>query len=239
MRYGFHHARAADALTWLLNNPVDLAANEIPGVLTCRSALISTHARRLELAVRGADVERQLFGIRQRRPDLRGIAQTSPAIMAELLTDVPRHEEHILALSDVLRVEDPSPTLQAWIAAARHATLATETVASSRAWASRPGQAWQVVADAADSIEALDILDGRLAKSTEQVLPEWAAVHRGQSAPLRLVARHSASLARSGELDPTTDGLVRHEAVTRPLQLSGSRTSSKGCSCPSDSRGAT
>ena len=219
MRYGYHHAQTADALSWLLSNPAELPRADVATVLTCRAAVMTAVTARLERAIRGANVDAELFGRRRRNPDLTRLCSSSPLVMDELLTQLPRHLDHTIALSDVLLREGHNRTAQAWVEAARHATLATEMVTASPGWTREQGKAWQIVGDVADTVEAFTILDGRLVGQTRELLPHWAQEHARQSPRLRMVAQHSATLSRSGPLDPTTDGLTRHETPTRPIPV--------------------
>ena len=219
MRYGYHHAQTADAVAWLLSNPSELPPADVATVLTCRVAMLAAATARLERAIRGANVDAELFGTRRRNPDLTRLSSSGPVVLSELLAQIPRHADQAVALSDVLLADRHSRTAQAWIEAARHATLATEMVTTSPAWTRDGGKAWQIVGDVADIVEGLTILDGRLTEQAKDLLPRWAQQHAAQSPHLRLVARHSAALSRSGPLDPSTDGLTRQEASTRPIPV--------------------
>jgi hypothetical protein len=220
MTYGMHHDRSAGALAWLVHNIEPPEPDDVPAVFTCRAALINSAQRRLDRALLGADAESVVPGYRGYRRDLRGLVSASPLLLAELLREVPRLEGHAIALTDVLARQPPGQSRQVWVEAARHATLATETVLSSAAWMGRPGRAWQIVADVADVVEAVVLLDSRLAPVAASLDARWARWCRRESGSLRVVARQASILARSAELDPGTDALARLETLRRPVVLS-------------------
>lgn len=154
MRYGFHHARATDALAWLLLHAGDFPPAEEEAFLTCRAAVLAAVTERCDRAVRGVDVQRKLFGQRRSTVTVDELLTSAPNAMGRLLENYPRLPEATTALTDVLAIGDLSPVGHAWGEAARHSVLATETLVSDATWCTRPEQAWQVIADVADTATA-------------------------------------------------------------------------------------
>ncbi|MFZ5848899.1 MAG: hypothetical protein ACOYX5_16120 [Actinomycetota bacterium] len=219
MSYGHHHARSSDALVWLVTHPVHVSAAELHVVLTCRAALLAAHRERCRRATHGANVHSALFKDRKDARDLAGVAQGGAVALSQLLDEYPAFETHTARFTDVLQDDTLSPYSQAWVAAAKHAVLATETAVSSPAWTQDPGQAWTIMADIADAAETLTVVDRALEPSVREAVPDWETAVRVPSAELRLVARHIGYVARAGELDPATDTIVRREVRGRPVQL--------------------
>ena len=148
MRYGHHHSQTASAMAWLLEHPSDLPNADVTAVLTCRTAILTAMSARLERAIGGANVAGELFDARDdRTPALNRVATSSPLVLSEFMAQIPRHGAQTTALSDVLLRQENSPPVRAWIEAARHATLATDIVATAPGWMSHPERAWQVVGD--------------------------------------------------------------------------------------------
>ena len=219
MSYGHHHARSSDALVWLLTHPAPVPETELNVVLTCRAALLAAHRERCQRATHGANVHVALFMDRRDGRDLAGVARGGAVALSQLLDEYPAFEAHTSRFTDVIQDDTLSPHGQAWVAAARHAVLATETAVSSPAWTRHPGQAWTIVADVADAAESLTVIDRDLKPSAQAAIPDWETALRVPSAELRLVARHIGYVARAGELDPTTDAIARSELRGRPVQL--------------------
>jgi hypothetical protein len=219
MSYGHHHARSSDALVWLVTHPAPVPEAELHAVLSCRAALLAAHRERCKRATHGANVHAALFKDRRDARDLAGVAQGGAAALRQLLDEYPTFEAHTTRFTDVLQDDSLSPYSQAWIVAAKHAVLATETAVSSPAWTQDPGQAWTIVADVADAAETLTVVDRALEPSTQGAIPDWETAVRVPSAELRLVARHIGYVARAGDLDPATDAIVRSEVRGRPVQL--------------------
>ena len=219
MSYGFHHARSSDALAWLVTHPAPVPESELHVVLTCRAALLAAHRERSRRATHGADVRVALFRNRDDVRDLGGVARGGAVALSQLLDEYPTFEAHTARFTDVLQEDTLSAHSQAWVEAARHAVLATETAVSSPTWTESPGQAWTIVADVADAAETLTVIDRNLKPSDKSAIPEWEAALRIPGAELRLVARHIGYVARSGELDPATDAISRIECRGRPRQL--------------------
>lgn len=219
MSYGHHHARSSDALVWLVTHPVKVPEAELHVVLTCRAALLAAHRERCRRATHGANVHSALFRDRKDARDLAGVAQGGAVALSQLLDEYPAFETHTARFTDVLQDDTLSPYSQAWVAAAKHAVLATETAVSSPAWTQDPGQAWTIVADIADAAETLTLVDRALEPSVQRAIPDWETAVRVPSAELRLVARHIGYVARAGDLDPATDAIVRREVPGRPVQL--------------------
>jgi hypothetical protein len=119
MTYGAHHGQTASALAWLVQNDVPSDAGDVGVVLTCRAALLNAAQRRLDQALLGSDAESIVPGFRGYRRDLRGLATASPLLLAEMLREVPRLEDHTAALSDALVVEASTQTVQVWLKVAR------------------------------------------------------------------------------------------------------------------------
>ncbi|HEX5878549.1 MAG TPA: hypothetical protein VF468_09535 [Actinomycetota bacterium] len=224
--YGVHHAGLVGAMAWLLTHP-DTPPTEVElrAVLAYRCAVLDAQRQLLDRAIRGADVHRVLFGHNHTRSPLHAVAAAPPLALAELVEQVPRHPDVLPALTDALTepVSQTPPVVAAWRDAARHALLATDIVTSAGAtgWADHPGLAWRLVADTATTIEALTVLDGRLAATpaARRLLPGWARLHRKQASVVRMLANHTARVAGSGPLDPGTDTLARSLTVSRPMPL--------------------
>jgi hypothetical protein len=223
--YGGQHARLAAALAWLLTHPDTQPTDpELPTVLAYRCAVLDAQRELLDRAIRGADVHRALFGHRHTRSPVHSIAAAPPLALAELVEQVPRHPDRRPALTDALAtpVGHAGPLLLAWRDAARHALLAVDTLTSTATgWAANPRRAWRIVADTATTIEALTVLDTRLAHSpaARRLLPGWATIQARQAPALRMVAAHTARLAGSGPLDPATDTLTGTPGLSRPVPL--------------------
>lgn len=212
MTYGYHHARSADALSWLLTHSPESPREELPVILGCRRALLAAHRERCERAVRGADVYSAVFLRQHSDRDLTALARGGAAALRHLLDQYPSFEDPAMRFTDALEVDAPSPYAQAWLEAARHAVLATEAVVSSTDWTGRPGQSWQVVADVSDAAEALVAIDRKLARAALSEVEGAQSALRLPTAELRLVARHMASVARAGDFDPAVDGIRRRES---------------------------
>lgn len=219
MSYGHHHARSSYALLWLVTHPAPVPEAELHVVLTCRAALLAAHRERCRRATHGANVHSALFKDRKDARDLAGVAQGGAVALSQILDEYPAFEAHTSRFTDVLQDDTLSPYSQAWVAAAKHAVLATETAVSSSAWTQDPGQAWTIVADVADAAETLTVVDRALEPSVQGAIPHWETCVRVPSAELRLVARHIGYVARAGDLDPATDAIVRCEVRGRPVQL--------------------
>jgi hypothetical protein len=224
-RYGVQHAGLAGALAWLLTRPDTQPTDpELPVVLAYRCAVLDAQRELLDRAIRGADVHRALFGHRHTRSPLHTVAAAPPLALAELLEQVPRHTDQRPALTDVLATPagQGGPVLAAWRDAARHALLAADTLTTAATgWAANPGRAWRIVADTATTIEALTVLDTRLAHTPagRRLLPGWATMQARQAPALAMVAAHTARLAGSGPLDPGTDTLTGTPGLSRPVPL--------------------
>ena len=211
MRYGVHHARSTDALAWLLVHDEPVRPEEHAVLLSCRAALLAAHRERCERTIRGADVQVALFNKRPQGRDLAVLARGGATALGIVLDEYPAFAPHAARFTDVLQHEDLSPQAHAWKEAARHAVLATEAVVTATSWTERPDQAWQVVADVADSAQALVRLDARLSASDPTPLPEWSMMLRFPAAELNLTSRHLAYVARSGQLDAHVDATSRAE----------------------------
>ena len=221
MRYGHHHAGAADALAWLVAHSAGVEPAEIEQVLAYRAALLGATWERGNRAIRGADVHREMFGTDPTRQNLTTLTRSAPATLSLVLEHYPRFGSDAIGLSDALVIEDSSPTTQAWREAARHAVLATETLVSAPGWTGEPHRAWQVTADVADTAEAIASLDKKLIPALpEMVVSERRAV-LALNDELHMVARLVSDLARSGPLDASTDGVMRLESRDHPVQLRG------------------
>ena len=221
MRYGHHHARAADALAWLLAHPSGVEPAELEQFLAYRAALLGATWERGNRAIRGADVHREMFGTDLTRQNLTTLTRSAPATLSVVLEHYPRFGSHAIGLSDALVIEDSSPTTQAWREAARHAVLATETLVSAPGWTGEPHRAWQVIADVADTAEAIASLDKKLIPALpDTVVSERRAV-LARNDELHMVARLVSGLACSGPLDASTDGVRRLESRDHPVQLRG------------------
>ena len=212
MRYGEHHARSTEALVWLLTHDEPVALQELPAVLSCRMALLAAHRERCELAVRGADVRRAVFRDTKAGRDFGALARSGTAALAQLLDEYPTFANHADRLTDVLQRDDLTPQSTAWAQAAKHAVLATETLATATSWKTEPGQAWLVTADVAEAAETLMRLDRRLEEPAERAEIGWRAGLVTHTAELALAARHVSYVARSGDLDPNVDAVARREA---------------------------
>lgn len=211
MRYGVHHARSTDALAWLLAHDAQVPPEEHPVLLSCRAALLAAHRERCERAVRGADVQVAMFNNRRLGRDLALLARGGATALGILLDEYPAFPEKAAPFTDVLQMEGLTPQAHAWVEASRHAVLATEVAVTSTSWTERPDQAWQVVADIADSAQALVRLDARLSASNPAPLPDWSTVLRFPAAELNLTSRHLGYVARSGYLDAGVDATSRIE----------------------------
>ena len=211
MRYGFHHARSTDALAWLLVHDEPVPPEEYPVLLSCRAALLAAHRERCERTVRGADVQVVMFNNRRLGRDLAVLARGGATALGILLDEYPAFPEKATPFTDVLQMENLTPQAHAWVEASRHAVLATEAAVTSTSWTERPDQAWQVVADIADSAQALVRLDARLSATNPAPLPDWAMVLRFPAAELNLTSRHLGYVARSGHLDAGVDATSRIE----------------------------
>lgn len=211
MRYGQHHARSADALAWLLVHDPVTPQEEHAVLLSCRAALIRAHRERCERAVRGGNVQLSLFNNRRLGRDLALLARGSATALKVLLDEYPTFADQAVRFTDVLQRKDLSPQAQAWVEAARHAILATESAVTSTAWTEHPEQAWQVVADIADSAQALVRLDARIGAVDPTPSPSWSRALRFPAAELTLVSRHVGYVARSGDLDAAVDSTHRSE----------------------------
>ena len=211
MRYGFHHARSTDALAWLLVHDEPVPPEEHPVLLSCRAALLAAHRERCERAVRGADVQVVMFNNRRLGRDLAVLARGGATALGILLDEYPAFLEKAAPFTDVLQVGGLTPQVHAWVEASRHAVLATEAAVTSTSWTQRPDQAWQIVADIADSAQAIVRLDARLSATNPAPLPDWAKVLRFPAAELNLTSRHLGYVARSGHLDAGVDATSRIE----------------------------
>lgn len=211
MRYGFHHARSTDALAWLLAHDEPVPPEQYPVLLSCRAALLAAHRERCERTVRGADVQVVMFNNRRLGRDLAVLARGGATALGILLDDYPAFPEKAAPFTDVLQMKGLTPQAHAWVEASRHAVLATEAAVTSTSWTERPDQAWQVVADIADSAQALVRLDARLSATNAAPLPDWATVLRFPAAELNLASRHLGYVARSGTLDAAVDATSRVE----------------------------
>ena len=211
MRYGVHHARSADGLAWLLVNDDPVPSEEYPVILSCRAALLGAHRERCERTVRGANVQVAMFNNRRQGRDLALLARGGATALGILLDEYPTFPDKAAPFTDVLQMEGLTPQAQAWVEASRHAVLATEAAVTSTSWTQRPDQAWQVVADMADSAQALVRLDARLSAATPAPVPDWAKVLRFPAAELNLTSRHLGYVARSGNLDAAVDATSRVE----------------------------
>ena len=211
MRYGFHHARSTDALAWLLVHDEPVPPEEYPVLLSCRAALLAAHRERCERTVRGADVQVAMFNNRRLGRDLAVLARGGATALGILLDEYPAFPDKAAPFTDVLQMEGLTPQAHAWVEASRHAVLATEAAVTSTSWTERPDQAWQVVADIADSAQALVRLDARLSATNPAPLPDWSTVLRFPAAELNLTSRHLGYVARSGHLDAAVDATSRVE----------------------------
>lgn len=211
MRYGHHHARSADALAWLLVRDMPVPQEEHPALLSCRAAIIRAHRERCERAIRGGDVKVSLFNNRRLGRDLALLARGGATALKVLLDEYPIFEDQACRFTDVLQMADLSPQTRAWVEAAQHAILATESAVTSTTWTQHPDQAWQVVADVADSAQALVRLDARIGGISPTPVPDWARALRFPAAELTLTSRHVGYVARSGDLDAAVDSTPRAE----------------------------
>ena len=211
MRYGVHHAHSTDALAWLLGHVDPVAPEEYPVILSCRAALLAAHRERCERTLRGADVQVAMFNNRRLGRDLAVLARGGATALGILLDEYPTFPDRAAPFTDVLQMEGLTPRARAWVEASRHAVLATEAAVTSTSWTQRPDQAWQVVADIADSAQALVRLDARLSATNPAPLPDWATVLRFPAAELNLTSRHLGYVARSGNLDAAVDTTSRVE----------------------------
>ena len=211
VRYGFHHARSTDALAWLLAHDEPVPPEEYPVLLSCRAALLAAHRERCERTVRGADVQVAMFNNRRLGRDLAVLARGGATALGILLDEYPTFPDEAAPFTDVLQMEGLTPQAHAWVEAARHAVLATEAAVTSTSWTERPDQAWQVVADIADSAQAVVRLDARLSATNPAPVPDWAKVLRFPAAELNLTSRHLGYVARSGHLDAAVDATSRVE----------------------------
>ena len=211
MKYGFHHARSTDALAWLLAHNEPIAPAEYPVLLSCRAALLAAHRERCERTVRGADVQVVMFNNPRLGRDLALLARGGATALGILLDEYPAFLERAAPFTDVLQTEGLSPLANAWVEAARHAVLATEAAVTSTSWTERPHQAWQVVADIADTAQAVVRLDARLSVTDSSPVPDCSKVLRFPAAELNLTSRHLGYVARSGPLDAGVDATSRVE----------------------------
>ena len=228
MRYGDHHARSVDGLTWLLSHRPEFPPEEIPVLLSARRALLAAHRERCERAVRGADVYSAIFENQRRERDLVGLARGGAVALRHLLDQYPTMDERAIRFTDALQAEDPSPYGRAWLETARHAVLATEALVTNPGWTEEPGQAWQVIADVCDSAEATVAIDRELFLGPLSEVPGVRKALNIPTAELRMVARHVGGVARAGDFDPALDVLTRSEPVARPISLLGRHDLARG-----------
>lgn len=217
MTYGEHRERTYAALSWLLSDASAIGHTDRAELLAYRGALLTaTHLLSYQ-AVHGADPLLRSYPPRQ-RVDLRRVVTSAPIVLVGELAGYPRLTPEAEALTDALSRPAASPHLRAWAEAARHWTVATETLLDRTEWTSNPHRAWSVIADIADVSEALSLLDRdvipRTSREASASVEFWERNDR-----VRLVSRYVATLAEGGQNDDAVAHLDRRPSLTSNLAV--------------------
>ncbi|RYU14802.1 hypothetical protein [Nocardioides iriomotensis] len=221
MTYGEHRDRTYSALSWLLSNGAPTSDSDRAELLAYRGAVVAAAHQLSYRAVHGADPLLRSYPPRQ-RVDLRRVVISAPIVLVGELAGYPRLTPEASALMDALSRTTTSPHLRAWAEAARHWTVAAETLLDRSEWTGNPSQAWSVIADVADVSEALSLLDRDLvplaSREASSSVDFWERNDR-----LRLMSRYVATLAESGQNDDAVAHLDRRSRSTRTLAVSRPR----------------
>jgi hypothetical protein len=152
--YGEHQDAAAGALSRLLASDIPITAHEIAIIDACRSMIRASLIERLRLL--GAEPRHQA----QQRPPLMRLAQ-----LADVLPSRDPYADDSLSPLDALEHRPSTAvneTTRAWQLAARATVLATDALAGDQGLEpllSRDESIWRLAADAANSVEALALLN--------------------------------------------------------------------------------
>lgn len=163
MTYAEYQESASRALTTLLRTPAVSVAGEGHLALACRWHILTTLTERMEHLGAG-----HWSGEAQgRRFTHEAVAREPLLQLARLVGQMTPTEPPAVPPSELLRRPDrqDAVTDAAWRTAARDLFLATTELqrAERRPWLERSDVAWPLVADLADTVQAVVLLDDRLA----------------------------------------------------------------------------
>ena len=217
MTYGEYQEAASRDLVALLSDRgmCESAAGEL--VLACRGQILATLLVRL--AHLGARLEASA-GNDSRRASHVAVTRDPLNHLAQILRMLQRDGDRNLAPSEVLR-SDLAGSAAIWGSAARYLFLATSELlrADRQPWRDEAEVAWPLVGDIADVVEAVVLLDSRLASTglLERCTPRRTASRVLMATDVSRLARLAG---RSNEADLATAGSASLTAVPgRPITL--------------------
>ena len=162
MTYGSQQAVTAEALRDLLCTDGRAIESEIPTVVWLRDQM------RLALLERLAIVRGRYAPMRDVEPHLDQIANNAHELLPVILAETPSRDLTAYpggeSMLSVLSHPSVEPTVESWRRAAASITVANHDLdhGDDQPWLRRHGPHWQLIADAAMSIEAFLVLDDRL-----------------------------------------------------------------------------
>ncbi len=217
MTYGSDHAAASDALAWLLSRRADEDPADDVAIEACRAAILTAARERCEQAIRRGSFHGPLYLSRSTSPEVSLLVTRGPVMLVRLLEtyELPRNAP--VALTDALTWKQPGPALQAWQTAARASFLATQSMVADTGSVSSPSSAWAAVADSADLVAAICLLDRKGPGAGANA--SWLLTEE-----LLLVARHvgvvAADSGSDGRSTPWIGRTVRRQQSSCPLAIS-------------------
>jgi hypothetical protein len=209
MTYGEYQEVAAAAIARLLRNDAPVPEADRTLVLAARAQVVATLNERMDHLGAG----RSRDEVSNRRSTHASVVLHPLHQLSRLIDDVETPAWGGAAPSDVLRSsEEPQRGVgECWRTAARGLFLATSelTRADRQPWLSHPEAGWPLVADLADVIEGLVLLDARLGDTG--VLP---VIPLQRTLAHLLVASDVGRLARLRRGDLVADGASAGSGVT-------------------------
>jgi hypothetical protein len=199
MTYGDYQEAASRALVELLTTPLPQVEQDIRLALASRAQIIATVTERMEHLGAGHRADR----LNGKRTSHASVVRDPLDHLARLVDDLERPALGLdLAPSDVLRSSSFAGPAETWRTAAGNLFLATSELlrAERRPWLEHPSAGWPLVADLADTVESLLLLDRRLGASGH-----LRHCTLSQLAPRLLVAYDVGRVARLNMADDVAD----------------------------------
>lgn len=198
MSYAQHQEAVSRALHDLLRDPQPI--DDVAMVLACRDQAVKALRERLDhlAGAHEAEADRTIV-------TLNSVAHQPVQHLSQVVHALPLPSVPSLPPSALLPGPEAAQTTaeaDRWRCVARGLLLGTAelTRADHQPWTQRPAAGWHLVGDAATTVEALLVLDDRLA--SDGVLPACPAASRMNR---RLVAAHAAQLAQWFGTDTAAD----------------------------------